>query len=114
MICLIIISKLRSNFARVLFSRNFAYAKFRKNKTLAKISKFKVPHIHYLTLHVHCVHSYLEILFPHELLKVLLNSIFTNDLKKKFQKMFKIADLVNLKLMDFYASELKSQLKLID
>ena len=27
---------------RVLFSRNFAYAKFRENKTLAKISKLTV------------------------------------------------------------------------
>ena len=30
-------------FARVLFSRNFAYAKFRENKTLAKISESTVP-----------------------------------------------------------------------
>ena len=29
-------------FARVLFSQNFAYAKFRKNITLAKISEFTV------------------------------------------------------------------------
>ena len=29
-------------FARVLFSRNSAYAKFRENKTLAKISEFTV------------------------------------------------------------------------
>ena len=27
-------------FARVLFSRNFVYAKFRENKPLAKISEF--------------------------------------------------------------------------
>ena len=30
------------HFTRVLFSRNFAYAKFRENKTLAKISEFTV------------------------------------------------------------------------
>ena len=36
------INKRQSDFARVLFSRNFAYAKFRKNKTLAKIFKFTV------------------------------------------------------------------------
>ena len=30
------------HFARVLFSRNFAYAKFRENKVLAKISEFTV------------------------------------------------------------------------
>ena len=29
-------------FARILFSRNFAYAKFRENKTLVKISEFTV------------------------------------------------------------------------
>ena len=29
---------------RVLFSRNFAYAKFRENKPLAKISEFTVNH----------------------------------------------------------------------
>ena len=29
-------------FVRILFSRNFAYAKFRENKTLAKISEFTV------------------------------------------------------------------------
>ena len=27
---------------RILFSRNFAYAKFRENKTLAKVSEFTV------------------------------------------------------------------------
>ena len=31
-----------SPFREGLFSRNFAYAKFRKNKTLAKISEFTV------------------------------------------------------------------------
>ena len=31
------------NFARILISRNFAYAKFRENKILAKISEFTVP-----------------------------------------------------------------------
>ena len=30
------------HFTRVLFSRNFAYAKFRENKTLEKISEFTV------------------------------------------------------------------------
>ena len=30
------------HFARVLFSRNFAYVKFRENKVLAKISEFTV------------------------------------------------------------------------
>ena len=30
------------HFARILFSQNFAYAKFRENKTLAKISEFTV------------------------------------------------------------------------
>ena len=29
-------------FASILFSRNFAYAKFRENKILAKISEFTV------------------------------------------------------------------------
>ena len=29
-----------SDFARILFSRNFAYAKFHENKTLAKCSEF--------------------------------------------------------------------------
>ena len=31
-----------SPFRRILFSRNFAYAKFRENKTLAKNSEFTV------------------------------------------------------------------------
>ena len=31
-----------SEMARNLFSRNFAYAKFRENKNLAKISEFTV------------------------------------------------------------------------
>ena len=30
---------------RILFSRNFAYAKFRENNTIAKISKFTVPQV---------------------------------------------------------------------
>ena len=30
------------HFARVLFSRNFAHAKFRENRILAKISEFTV------------------------------------------------------------------------
>ena len=36
------ISKQQNNFARVLFSRSFASAKFRENKTFAKIFKFTV------------------------------------------------------------------------
>ena len=32
-------SVIDSDFARILFSRNFAYTKFRKNKSLAKISE---------------------------------------------------------------------------
>ena len=34
-----------SDFARIFFSRNFAYAKFHEYKTLAKISKFTVCRI---------------------------------------------------------------------
>ena len=36
------ISKRKSDFARILFSRNFAYGKFGENKTLMKISEFTV------------------------------------------------------------------------
>ena len=41
------ISKIQSNFrqfARILFSRNFAYVKFCENKIFAKISEFTVLH----------------------------------------------------------------------
>ena len=34
-------------FARVLLSRNFAYAKVRENKTLAKISEFTVLYMQF-------------------------------------------------------------------
>ena len=34
-----------SPFLKILFSRNFAYAKFCENKTLTKISKFTVQNI---------------------------------------------------------------------
>ena len=33
------------HFARILFSRNFEHAKFRENKTLAKISEFTVCNV---------------------------------------------------------------------
>ena len=35
-------TELFRHFTRILFSRNFAYAKFRENLTLAKISEFTV------------------------------------------------------------------------
>ena len=40
------ISKRQCDFARVLFSRNFADAKFRENKYLAKISELYIIWIH--------------------------------------------------------------------
>ena len=41
------ISKRQSDFARVLFSRNFADANVHENKTLKKISKFTAYRLQY-------------------------------------------------------------------
>ena len=40
-----VIDSVISRFARISFSRNFAYAKFHENKTLAKISEFTVLNV---------------------------------------------------------------------
>ena len=45
------------HFARVLFSRNFAYVKFHENKTLAKISEFTVFLHHFNVTSLFFIHQ---------------------------------------------------------